>query len=257
MIVLWMAVCLAVVLAAVGGMLVYLLGTGLSYITLEYIFSSSVGIFPMILTSLLLTAGTVLLVLPVGIATALYLNEFRQDERFTRILDYCLDTLSGIPPILYGLFGFFLFSRGLGFGQSILSGSATLGFMTLPLVIRSIQQALQQVPPALRGGAASLGASRLQTTLEIVLPAALPGIISTVLKVIGRIAGEAAPVLLTVGTARNLPAGVFDSGRTLSVHVYYAAQEAVTHNDFGAVAAAAAVLAGFSILMHFLSRVKL
>jgi phosphate transport system permease protein len=135
-----------------------------------------------------------------------------------------------------------MFCRFFRLGQSIISGSLTLSIMILPVIIRTAEESLRTVPDSFREGSLSLGATKFQTILHVVIPQALPGILTSVILAIGRVAGESAPVLLTVGLSRNLPRSIFESGRTLSIHLYYLTSEAVNPEDFGAAFAAAAVL---------------
>jgi len=180
--------------------------------------------------------------LPVGIMTAIYFHEYASRSKLTRTLGLAVDTLAGIPSIVYGLFGLLFFCRLFGMGQSILAGSLTLSIMILPVVIRTTEEALKTVPVSFREGSFSLGATKFQTIIHVVLPPALPGILTAAILGAGRVVGESAPVLLTMGLARHLPKSIFETGRTLTIHLYYLTKEAIGPDDFAYAFAAAAVL---------------
>jgi phosphate transport system permease protein len=213
------------------------------------------GIFPMLVTTLYVVLVSLALALPVGIMTALFLNEYAGNSRLVRLLRLAIETLAGIPSILYGLFGLLLFCRFLGFGQSILSGACTLSIMILPVIIRTTEESLKTVPASFREASLSLGATKFQTIRHVVLPAALPGIVTSAILAIGRVVGESAPVLLTVGITRNIPQSLFDSGRTLTIHLYYLTKEAINPEDFGTAFATAAVLVVVVVLINTLTKV--
>lgn len=208
------------------------------------------SLFPMIMVSLLVIFLTLLLAFPMGIATAVYLAEYRRESRLRRQVRILVDTLTGIPSILYGLVGLLVFSRMLGWGQSLLAGGATMALMILPVIIRETEDTLADLPRGMRSGAFALGANRLQVLWYVVLPQAVPGMLAAGLRAVARVAGETAPVLLTVGAAQNLPRGILDSGRTLSVHLYYSAQEAAGPAEAGGAFMTALLLAGFAAVAH-------
>ncbi len=252
-----MAGSLAVIIGALTYILVYILRNGLAMINLKFIFSSAQegGIFPMIVTTLYLVLTAMVIALPVGIITAVYLNEYRNNSRAVRFIRLAVETLAGIPSILFGLFGLMLFSRVLGFGQSIIAGGLTLSIMILPVIIRTTEESLQAVPQGLREGSLALGTTQWQTIYRVVIPSALPGIVSASILAIGRIVGESAPVLLTVGIARNIPRSIFQSGRTLTIHLYYLTKEAIHPHDFEIAFATAAVLVVFVFLVNMGTRI--
>lgn len=195
----------------------------------------------------LVTTGVVILVsiffaVPVGIFTAIYLNEYAKNRKVVELINFVIDSLAGIPSILYGLFGMVFFVVILNFNWSILSGGLTLAIMILPVIIRVTQESLKMVPISFREGSFALGASKVVTLGKIVLPAALRGIITAVVLSIGRITGETAAVFLTVGTVKKMPSGVFSSGRTLSVHLYLLVKEAVGPDSFKEAFGTAALL---------------
>jgi phosphate transport system permease protein len=143
---------------------------------------------------------------------------------------------------VYGLFGLLFFCRFFNLGQSIIAGGLTLSIMILPVIIRTTEEALKTVPASYREGSLSLGATKFQTIVHVVLPPALPGILTAAILGAGRVVGESAPVLLTVGLARNLPKSIFETGRTLTIHLYYLTKEAIGPDDFAHAFAAATVL---------------
>jgi phosphate transport system permease protein len=174
--------------------------------------------------------------------TAVYLHEYALKSKISRFLGIAIDTLAGIPSIIYGLFGLLLFCRFFNLGQSIIAGGLTLSIMILPVIIRTTEEALKTVPVSYREGSLSLGATKFQTIVHAVLPPALPGILTAAILAVGRVVGESAPVLLTVGIARNLPRTIFEPGRTLTIHLYYLTKEAIDPEDFAHAFTAAAVL---------------
>ena len=200
------------------------------------------GLLPMIVSTAWTVIVSLAIALPVGIMTAIYLHEYALKSRVSRFLGLAIDTLAGIPSIIYGLFGLLFFCRFLNLGQSIIAGGLTLSIMILPVIIRTTEEALKTVPGSFREGSLSLGATKFQTIVHVVLPPALPGILTAAILAAGRVVGESAPVLLTVGLARNLPKTIFEPGRTLTIHLYYLTKEAIAPDDFANAFTAATVL---------------
>lgn len=180
------------------------------------------GVFPAIVGTLLLTLGTALAAIPVGIGAAIYLAEYAPDNWFTRAIRLAIVNLSSIPSVVYGLFGLGLFVLFLGFGTSILAGALTLAIMTLPVVISTAEEALRVVPVEFRTVSASLGGTKWQGIRHIVLPQALPGIITGIILGLLRAAGETAPILFTVAAfyLPRLPRSIFDQTMALPYHLY-------------------------------------
>jgi len=180
------------------------------------------GIFPAIVGTLLLTIGTALAAIPVGVGGAIYLSEYARDTWLTRAIRLAIINLAGIPSVVYGLFGLGLFVLFLQFGTSILAGSLTLAIMTLPIIISAAEEALRAVPVEYRTVSVSLGGTRWQATRNIVLPQALPGIITGVILGLLRAAGETAPILFTVAAfyLPRLPQSPFDQTMALPYHLY-------------------------------------
>ena len=179
------------------------------------------SMLPAIISTLIIALVTLCLALPLGVGGAIYLAEYaRRDSAPVRLIRLTAETLSGIPSIIYGLFGSMCFVTALHLGLSLLSGALTLTLMVLPLILRTTEEALLSVPDSYREGSFGLGAGKLRTVVRIVLPPAMPGILSGVVLAIGRIVGETAALLFTAGTVASLPKGLLSSGRTLSLHMY-------------------------------------
>ena len=243
------------VIAALVFILVYIFSNSAGFLNWSFITGVERGILPMIVTTLMVVIVSISIALPVGISTAIYLNEYARASRHVRILRLAIDTLAGIPSIIYGLFGLLVFSRMMGFGQSIIAGGFTLSIMALPVIIRTTEESLKSIPIAIREGSLAVGATKFQTILYVVLPPALPGIITAVILAVGRMVGESAPVLLTVGLARNLPMSIFESGRTLTIHLYFLTAEAISPDDFNMAFATASVLVILVILINTITKI--
>jgi phosphate transport system permease protein len=208
--------------------------------------SENVSLTPSLITTVITAALSLALAVPSGVFAAIYLAEYaRRGSKVVAFIRLCSETLSGIPSIVYGLFGLIFFVTFLGWGFSVLAGAFTLFLMTLPLIMRSTEEALRGVPDAWREGAFSLGAGKLRTVFRIALPAASPGILAGVILTIGRIAGETAALIYTAGTASKTPLTPLDSGRTLSVHMYTLSSEGLHSGESFAVAAVLLVLVIF------------
>ena len=180
------------------------------------------GIFPAIIGTLYLVSGAIVFALPIGLLAAIYLSEYAKDNILTRMIKLAIVNLAGVPSVVYGLFGLALFVVFFKFGASILSGSLTLGIMILPLIITASREALESVPYSFREVSLSLGASKWQTIRNIVLPNAIPGILTGTILGLGRAAGETAPILFTVAAfyLPRLPQSVFDQAMALPYHLY-------------------------------------
>ena len=234
---------LAVVLvwgAAVATLLVllliiaYILVEGLPRVSLEFLLGSprqmgrQGGILPMIVGTFALTVVAVLIATPFGVGTAIYLTEYTREGRLTRLIRFGTESLAGVPSIIFGLFGFVFFVITLGMGWSILSGGLTLAAMILPTIIRTSEEAIRSVPTVYRDVSFALGATRWQTVTRAVLPTALPGITTGVILGVGRSVGETAAVILTAGSALQMPTSLFSPTRTMAVHFYILAREGVS-----------------------------
>jgi len=183
---------------------------------------TSGGIFPAILGTFYLTLCAVCFSLPLGVAAAIYLAEYAKEGKLVRIIRIGINNLAGVPSIVFGLFGLAVFVKYLGFGVSILSGGLTLGILILPVIIRASEEAILAVPKSLREASLALGATKWQTIYRVVLPNALPGILTGAILGIGRAAGETAPILFTAVTfySAKLPTSIFSEVQALSYHIY-------------------------------------
>lgn len=180
------------------------------------------GIFPAIVGTIYLIIGTIVFALPVGVLAAVYLSEYARPGWFTRLIRLAIVNLAGVPSVVYGLFGLGLFVILLRFGASLLSGSLTLAILTLPVVITASEEALSAVPRAFREASLALGATKWQTTVSVVLPNAMSGIITGLILGVGRAAGETAPILFTVAAfyLRDLPHSIYEQVMALPYHLY-------------------------------------
>ncbi len=214
--------------------LTVILKNGLPQLSLKFLTRNPVdmgregGIFSTVLATIFLTFIAILVATPLGVGTAIYLTEYTLEGRITRIIRFGAECLAGIPSIIFGLFGFILFVNKLKFGWSILSGGLTLAFMILPTIIRTSEEAIKSVPHAYRLVSFSLGATRWQTITRVVLPSAIPGIMTGIILSIGRSIGETAAVIFTAGSALRVPTSIFSSSRTMAVHFYILAKEGVS-----------------------------
>lgn len=220
----------ALTMLAVGFIIVYILIKGVPHLTPELFSweytSENISLMPALLNTLLMTVLALAMAVPIGIGAAVYLTEYaRRGNKLVGIIGVTAETLSGIPSIVYGLFGSLFFVKFLGLGLSLFSGALTLSIMILPLIMRTTEEALRAVPDSYREGSFGLGAGRLRTVFRVVLPSAVPGILSGVILGIGRIIGESAALLFTAGSVAKLAGSVFDAGRTLSVHMYITSGE--------------------------------
>lgn len=206
-------------------LLIYIIVLGLPNIKLnlfekEYN-SDNVSLFPAMINTLIVTFVTLLFTIPIGVGSAIYLNEYaKAGNKFVKIIRITAETLSGIPSIVYGLFGFLLFVTTLKWQFSLLAGCCTLSIMILPVIIRTSEEALMDVPKSFREASYALGSGKLRTVFKIVLPSASYGIINGIVLSIGRIIGETAALIYTAGTVAHIPKSLMGSGRTLSVHLY-------------------------------------
>lgn len=194
--------------------------------------SENVSLFPATITTLILVFLTILVSTPIGMFTGFYLIEYaNKNNYFVEVIRIATETLSGIPSIVYGLFGMLFFVIKLGFKYSLIAGVLTMAIMVLPIIIRTTEEALLSVDDSLREASYGLGAGKLRTIFRIVLPVAIPGILSGVILSIGRIIGETAALMFTLGTATKIPNGFFSSGRTLSLHMYLLSTEGLHINE--------------------------
>ena len=212
--------------------------------------SDNVSMMPAIITTVEMTLLALVIAVPLGLFTAIYLNEYaKRGNKLVNLIRITTETLSGIPSIVYGLFGMLFFVTQLHWGYSLIAGGMTLAIMILPLIMRTAEEALMAVPDTFREGSFGLGAGRLRTVFRIVLPSAMPGILSGIILAIGRIVGETAALIFTAGTMAQIP-GLFQSGRTLAIHMYVLSGEGLHMNE---AYATAVVLLVVVLLMNALS----
>jgi len=216
----------------VVGLLIWILGfiiwNGISVISWEFLTSSPTdgmtggGIFPAIVGTCYLIAGSMIVAFPLGVMSAIYTTEYAGNGKIVKFIRIMTNNLGGIPSIIFGLFGMALFVNTLGFGDSIIAGSLTLGLLVLPLVIRTTEEALKAIPDSFRTGSLALGASKLQTIRRVVLPMAFPNITTGLILSIGRVSGETAPILFTVAAyfLPKLPNSIYDQVMALPYHLY-------------------------------------
>lgn len=214
-----------ITVTVLGTLIVYIVVKGVPNINSglfawEYT-SENASMMPAIINTMLMTGLALLIAVPIGVCSAIYMVEYaKRGNKLVLIVSITAETLSGIPSIIYGLFGYLLFVIALKWGLSFIGGAITLAIMVLPTIMRTTEEALKAVPDSFREGSFGLGAGRLRTIFKIVLPSAMPGILSGIILAIGRIVGETAALLYTAGTQAKVPESLFDSGSTLAVHMY-------------------------------------
>ena len=225
----------------------YILINGIPYIkpslfSLHYT-SDNASVIPALINTVVMTLLSLLIAVPFGIFSAIFLVEYAgKGNKFIEVIRLTTETLSGIPSIVYGLFGMLFFVNTLKWGFSVLVGAFTLSIMILPLIMRQTEEALKAVPDSYREGSFGLGAGKLRTVFRIVLPSAVPGILAGVILAIGRIVGETAALIYTAGTVAQVPKNVLGSGRTLAIHMYMLSSEGLYMNQAYATAVILLVL---------------
>lgn len=257
-------ICAAFSIILLLGIILYVLSKGLGNVNWRFLTTVSsarkneVGIAGNIVNTILIILVTMLIAAPIGIGSAVYLNEYAKPGKLFTIIEFATETLAGIPSIIFGLFGMMFFGETLGLGYSILTGSLTLILMVLPLITRNTQEALKTVPAGYRNGAIGLGAGKWYMIRTILLPSAIPGIITGVILAIGRIIGESAALLFTAGSAKLLPKsilGIFDkifqSGGTLTIQLYLSA---TSEGDFETAYGIAVVLLVIVLVINILTK---
>ncbi len=243
-----------------AGIIIYVFIRGVRQVNWAFLTSvtsvlkGTVGIAGNIVNTLIIVFLTILIAVPLGVGAAIYLNEYAKPGRLVNVIEFTTETLSGIPSIIFGLFGMMFFGQTLGLGYSLLTGSLTLILMILPLITRNTQEALKTVPDSYRFGAVGLGAGKWYTIRTILLPSSMPGIVTGVILAVGRIVGESAALLFTAGSAKALPkslAGlfskIFQSGGTMTVQLYLSA---TSEGDFDTAFGIALVLLVLVLLLN-------
>lgn len=249
-----------------AGIIGYVLFKGVKSVNWEFLttvtstLKGTVGIAGNIVNTLYIIVITLLIAVPVGIGSAIYLNEYAKPGRFVRIIEFTTETLSGIPSIIFGLFGMIFFGNTLHLGYSILTGSLTLALMIFPLITRNTQEALKTVPDSYRSGALGIGATKWYMIRTVLLPSAMPGIITGVILSIGRIVGESAALLFTAGSGFLLPkAGglldkVMESGGTLTIQLYLSMSKAQYNVAFGIAVVLLVIVLLINLLTKYLAK---
>jgi len=230
--------CVLTTLLFLGTIIYFIFTRGLQVISWEFLTQpprnamTEGGVAPVIIGTLYLTLGSMVFAVPLGLACAIYICEYSPKSIVVNIIRISINNLAGVPSVVFGLFGLAVFVNFLGFGVSILSGSLTLGILALPLIISASQEALAAVPHSIREASLSLGASKWETIKRIVLPTALPGILTGVILSVGRVAGETAPILFTAAAfyKRGYPKSIFTEVMALPYHIYALMTEG-THPD--------------------------
>lgn len=239
----------------------YVLSNGLQYVDWNFITSSysrtgsDKGILPMIISTVYMVVASIAVAAPLGVMTAIYLTEYAKvGSRLVKVIRFCTESLAGIPSIIFGLFGMTFFVAVLGLGFSILAGALTLSILILPVIIRTTEEALMTVPQTYREGSYGLGASKIYTIWRLILPSAIPGILTSVILSIGRVIGESAPVFLTAGMVARIPESLMDSGRTLTVHLYALTTELFSADDWNQAYGTATVLIVVILLINMVTK---
>lgn len=238
-----------------GALIIYILVKGVSNLSLELFAweytTENASMMPAIINTLLMTLLSLAISVPIGIFSAIYLVEYaKRGNKFVSLVRITIETLAGIPSIVFGLFGYLMFVIAFGWGLSFMGGALTLSIMVLPTIIRTTEEALKAVPDSFREGSFGLGAGRLRTIFKIVLPSAIPGILAGVILAIGRIVGETAALIFTAGTSAQVPKSLFEPGGTLAVHMYKLLSEGLYTNQ---AYATAVVLLVVVIIINLLS----
>ncbi|PKM79929.1 MAG: phosphate ABC transporter, permease protein PstA [Firmicutes bacterium HGW-Firmicutes-13] len=229
---LWITASLTVfiLIAIIGNILSH----GLAFIDLDFLLQTprnmgrEGGILSSIIATFYLIVVSLTITTPIGIGSAIFLTEYKKRGRLLKLIRFTTESLAGIPSIIFGIFGFAFFVIFLGMGWSILSGGLTLALMILPTMVRTAEEAINSVPDSYREGSLALGATRWQTIVGVVIPSALPGIITGIILSIGRAVGESAAVILTAGSSLGIPRSLFGPGRSMAVHLYVLAAEGIS-----------------------------
>ena len=258
--------CALISVLILVGILGYVFVRGIKTVSLSFllnetsVLNGTTGIAGDILNTLYVIVITLLFAAPIGVGSAIYLNEYAKPGRLVSLIEFTTETLSGIPSIIFGLFGFIFFGSVLHLGYSILTGCFTMTLMVLPLITRNTQEALKTVPDSYRTGALGMGAEKWYMIRTILLPAAMPGIITGIILAIGRIVGESAALLFTAGSGYALPKTmgaafdkIFQSGGTMTIQMYLSMQNGMYDIAFGIAVVLLALVLIINFLTHYLS----
>ena len=246
----------AITVSIVLYLLAYILVNGIPHLRPELFewenTTENNSMMPAIINTFILMILTLLMAVPVGVLSAVYMTEYaKRGNRFVALVRIATETLSGIPSIVFGLFGYLAFVIALRWQYSLIAGAVTMAIMVLPLIMRTTEEALLSVPDSYREGSFGLGAGKLRTVFRIILPSAMPGILSGVVLAAGRIAGETAALIFTAGTICEVPESIFNGAATLAVHMYSLLSEGLYMED---AYATAVVLVVFVLFMNGLSK---
>ena len=255
--------CASISILILIGIMGYVFFRGIPQINWEFLSTvpstirGTFGILGNIVNTLYIVVITLLIATPLGVGAAIYLNEYAKGGRAVCLIEFTTETLSGIPSIIFGLFGYVFFGTTLGLGYSILTGALTLSIMVLPLITRTTQEALKTVPDSYRSGALGIGATKWYMIRTILLPSAMPGIVTGVILAIGRIVGESAALLFTAGSgyllAKDFFGKIFESGGTLTIQLYLSMQKAKYDQDFGIAVVLLLIVLAINGLAKYLS----
>ena len=255
--------CAGLSILILAGIMGYVFVRGIPHVTWAFLSTASsatkgtFGILGNIINTLYIVGITLLIATPIGIGSAVYLNEYARPGKAVRAIEFTTEVLSGIPSIIFGLFGMVFFGNTLGLGYSILTGALTLTLMILPLITRTTQEALKTVPDSYRHGALGIGATKWYMIRTILLPSAMPGILTGVILAIGRIVGESAALLFTAGSGYYLPKNllhkVLESGGTLTIQLYLFMQKAKYNEAFAVAVVLLVIVLGINGLAKYLS----
>lgn len=224
----------------------------LHFLISDYSSSGDGGILPMIVSTVYMVGVSIAIATPIGILAAIYMQEYAKQGKLVKAIRFATESLAGIPSIIYGLFGGIFFVTVLNLSFSILSGALTVAIIILPLIIRTTEEALKTVPKSYREASLALGSTKFQTLYKVVLPSAVPGILSGIILSVGRVIGESAAIFLTAGTVAQMPSGIFDSARTLTVHAYLLTKES---GDIQTAAALGIVLIFIVLTLNTIAKV--
>ncbi len=245
---------------ALGFIVVYVLIRGIPNITpdlfaFEYT-SENCSLLPALINTVTMTFMSLLIAVPLGVFSAIFLVEYsKRGSRLIGLIRSMTETLSGIPSIIYGLFGYLVFSVALGWGFSMLAGAITLSIMILPVIIRTTEEALKSIPDSYREGSFAVGAGKVRTVFKVILPSAVPGILAGIVLATGRIVGETAALVFTAGTVAQVPDSVMQSGRTLSIHMYALWSEGLnTDKAYATAVILLVIVVGLNALSAFIAK---
>lgn len=255
-------VALAAVLSAAAliFIIVYVLVKGVPNLTPDLFAltydSDNVSCMPSIINTVVLTLFTLIIAVPFGVGAAIYLAEYaKKGNKLVKLIRTMAETLAGIPSIVYGLFGMLFFVYALNWGYSLIAGAFTLAIMVLPTIMRTTEEALLTVPDSYREGSFGLGAGKLRTIIKIILPSAMPGILAGIILAVGRIVGETAALIYTYGSATGYATGLFNSGRSLAVHMYVLTNEGLhTDQAWGTAVILLVLVLGINTLSAFIAK---